>query len=217
MEYSRSMTGGEHASRTEVFPEALDLEALSDDEIEAMLFENDVQDSSTPWNLPTLTGLSLILVGVIYLLQELGLWNGLDVSVLASMLPWLAGVFIILLGFGVLSWRPFRKKKPALKRRPEAPSEKAEEAAKPKEKAGKNRITKSATDKKIAGVCAGLAEYMNVDVTLVRIAVVFGTIISGGPPFIAAYLALMYVMPDPEPLAPSERAHVTRDHPEANI
>ena len=208
------MTGREETSRIEVFPEELDLEALSDDEIEAMLFENDVQDSSNPWNLPTLAGLSLILVGVVYLLQELGLWNGVDVSVLASMLPWLAGVFIIFLGFGVLSWRPRRKKKPAIKRSTEMPGAKAKETSGQKEK---NRITKSATDKKIAGVCAGLAEYMNVDVTLVRIAFVFGTIVSGGPPFIAAYLALMYVMPNPEPLAPSERARVIPDHPEDNI
>jgi phage shock protein PspC (stress-responsive transcriptional regulator) len=32
------------------------------------------------------------------------------------------------------------------------------------------RLTRSATDVKIAGVCGGLAEYFNVDSTLVRLA-----------------------------------------------
>ena len=210
MEYSRSLTGQEPASRTEVFPEEIDLEALSDEEVEAMLFGDEAQDSSHSWNLPTVAGLSMILVGVVYLLQELGLWNGIDVSVLASMLPWLAGVFIILLGFGVLSWHPGRKKKPPLKESAEAPTGEAAEATRKKEE--KSRITKSATDKKIAGVCAGLADYINIDVTLVRIAFVFGTIVSGGPPFIAAYLALMYVMPNPDPMTPLQGAHATGDH-----
>ncbi|MDP9340450.1 MAG: PspC domain-containing protein [Acidobacteriota bacterium] len=31
------------------------------------------------------------------------------------------------------------------------------------------RLTRSSTDKKIAGVCGGLAEYFDLDLTLVRI------------------------------------------------
>ncbi len=40
------------------------------------------------------------------------------------------------------------------------------------------KLYKSNTDKKLDGVCAGIAEYLNIDVTIVRliwaIAVVFG-------------------------------------------
>lgn len=31
------------------------------------------------------------------------------------------------------------------------------------------RLTRSSTDRKIAGVCAGMAEYFNIDPTIVRI------------------------------------------------
>ena len=42
------------------------------------------------------------------------------------------------------------------------------------------RLTRSATDKKIAGVCGGLAEYFSVDAALVRLLWVIVSIIAGG-------------------------------------
>lgn len=42
------------------------------------------------------------------------------------------------------------------------------------------RLTRSTTDKKIAGVCGGLARYFGLDVTVIRIiflvALIFGTL-----------------------------------------
>lgn len=42
------------------------------------------------------------------------------------------------------------------------------------------RLTRSTTDKKIAGVCSGLARYFGLDVTVIRIiflvALIFGTL-----------------------------------------
>ena len=60
------------------------------------------------------------------------------------------------------------------------------------------RLTRSQTDGKIAGVCAGLADYFEVDVVLVRLAwvvlaIVPGFIIGG----VLAYLAAWLVMPEP--------------------
>lgn len=175
----------------------VDLEQLSDEEIESLLFSDEPERATGPWNLSTVSGLSLILVGVVYLLQELGLWSGVDVSVLAGMMPWVAGVFIILLGFGVLSWRPSSRTSRTLPTADTAGSEEQQN-----EKASSNRLTKSADDKKLAGVCAGIAEYLGLDPTLVRIAFVFGTVVSGGPPFLAAYLALIFVLPKPKPPSP---------------
>ena len=60
----------------------LDLESLSDEELESMLFEEPEEKSNGIWNLPSMAGLSLILVGVAYILQELNLWQGFpDMSV----------------------------------------------------------------------------------------------------------------------------------------
>jgi phage shock protein C len=55
--------------------------------------------------------------------------------------------------------------------------------------------------KKIAGVCAGFARYLDVDVTLVRIIWVILTVIPPVPGLIA-YIVCMFAMPkDPLPLA----------------
>lgn len=51
----------------------------------------------------------------------------------------------------------------------------------------------SSTDKKIGGVCGGIAEYLNVDSTFVRLLFVLGFLL-GGFTFIA-YITLWIVAP----------------------
>jgi phage shock protein C len=71
------------------------------------------------------------------------------------------------------------------------------------------RLSRSRTNVKIAGVCAGLANYLDVDVVLVRAAwvvlsIVPGAIIGG----VIAYVAAWLVMPEstePEPLPQGRR------------
>jgi phage shock protein C len=50
----------------------------------------------------------------------------------------------------------------------------------------------------IAGVCGGLAEYSVLDPTLVRVAYVIVSIITGLIPGILAYIILMFLMPPPD-------------------
>lgn len=61
------------------------------------------------------------------------------------------------------------------------------------------RRTKFYLDKregKIMGVCAGLADYTGVDLTLVRVGVVLLTVFALGPVSIVAYLVLGWVASD---------------------
>lgn len=198
-------------SPLEVGETSLDLDDITDEDLDTLFFEEDDEQQSI-WNVPTVSGLALILVGIIYLLSEMGVWSGLDVTFLASTLPIIGGVLIILLGFGVLSWRPKRKKKEKKKKKAiDAETGKQKVVEEPKRKRKKKkRLTRSRTDKKIFGVCGGIADYLNIDATLVRIAFVIGTIASGGP-FILAYLALAYIMPQEDPLLPEERIRIIRD------
>lgn len=53
----------------------------------------------------------------------------------------------------------------------------------------------SSTDKKLAGVCGGLAEYYSVDSTLVRLAWALVTIFSGGLG-IFGYIVAMVIIPN---------------------
>jgi phage shock protein C len=204
----------------------VDLESLSDEELEDLLFDEPEQESRGLFALPTIAGLSLILVGVGYIFQELGLWSsGFDFGTLVGMLPWLAGILIILLGFGVLSWGPKRRKKEKQKIKvKKAVETKAPEGKKkrvvvekvktpPKEIPSmgdkRKRLIKS-RDKKLAGVCAGIGEYFNLDPTLVRIAFVIGTVATQGG-FMLAYLLLSFIMPNPEPVSNEERITIIRD------
>jgi len=62
---------------------------------------------------------------------------------------------------------------------------------------------RSAKHKMIAGVCGGLAEYFDLDPTIVRVGYVLISIISVAFPGILAYIVLMFVMPPPDPAAPA--------------
>lgn len=186
-----------------------DLESLSDEELEDFLFEEPQEESKGLFNLPTIAGLSLIVVGLAYIFQQLGVLTGFDLGALIAMLPWLAGVLIILLGFGVLSWRPSRKKKRVKKAFDQSTGKKKVVVDVPVDKNKKKRLIKS-KNKKIAGVCAGIAEYFNLDPTLVRIAFVIGTIFTQGS-FLLAYFILSVVMPKPTQKALEERITIIRD------
>ncbi len=57
------------------------------------------------------------------------------------------------------------------------------------------RLYKSSTDKKLDGVCAGIAEYCNIDPTLVRLGYAAVTIFSAFVPGVIAYLVASMIMP----------------------
>lgn len=64
------------------------------------------------------------------------------------------------------------------------------------EAAGARRLTRSVSDRKIAGVCGGLAEYFNLDPTVVRVAWAVLTVVPGGIVLgVVAYLVGWFIMP----------------------
>jgi phage shock protein C len=66
---------------------------------------------------------------------------------------------------------------------------------------GRKRLVRSRTNRKIAGVCAGFAEYFDLDVTLVR---VIWLVLLFWPPCIGllAYLVAWIVMPEEPEMHP---------------
>lgn len=58
------------------------------------------------------------------------------------------------------------------------------------------RITKSKNDKVLCGVCGGLAEYFNVDPTLVRLGFALFTIAGGGG--VLGYIIAALIIPEGE-------------------
>ena len=56
------------------------------------------------------------------------------------------------------------------------------------------KLYKSSTDKKLAGVCGGIAEYFNIDSTLVRLDWVLFSLLGGSG--LLAYIIAAIIMPD---------------------
>ena len=56
------------------------------------------------------------------------------------------------------------------------------------------KLYRSNSDKKIAGVCAGLAKYLNIDVTLIRL--IWALVVICGGAGLLAYLICALVIPE---------------------
>jgi phage shock protein C len=64
----------------------------------------------------------------------------------------------------------------------------------------RKRLVRSSTDKKIAGVCAGLADYFDLDVTIIRVVWLLAVLCAGTG--VLVYLILWIALP----LAPTATA-----------
>ena len=58
------------------------------------------------------------------------------------------------------------------------------------------KLYRSATDKKIAGVCGGLAEYLEIDATVIRL-IFLVMLVFGIAPIVLVYLIMWIIMPEP--------------------
>lgn len=58
------------------------------------------------------------------------------------------------------------------------------------------QLTKSTYDKKIAGVCGGIAEYFGVDATVIRVGFVVLSLLSAAFPGLLVYFVLWLIMPN---------------------
>jgi phage shock protein C len=70
------------------------------------------------------------------------------------------------------------------------------------------KLYRSRTDRMLGGVCGGLAAYLNMDVTVVRLIAV-ATILLPGPSIIA-YLLAWIIVPEEPWIAASERDNPAR-------
>ena len=72
---------------------------------------------------------------------------------------------------------------------------------------GRKRLVRSSTDKKLGGVCAGLADYFDLDPTIIRICWLLAFLCAGVG--LLAYVILWIALP----LAPTGLAHVSTAAP----
>jgi len=63
-------------------------------------------------------------------------------------------------------------------------------------------LIRSRSNRKIAGVCAGFGEYLDLDISLVRILWVFVTLMAGVFPGVVAYVLAWIIVPEESVLHP---------------
>ena len=106
-------------------------------------------------------------------------------------------IFTVALGIGIgyFALQALKKNNDA-NREEEFEAEENTEAAETTRPVGTKRLSRSATDKKLAGVCGGIAEYFGVDSTIIRL--VFALLVVGWGTGIAAYIVAALVLPEAE-------------------
>jgi phage shock protein C len=74
------------------------------------------------------------------------------------------------------------------------------------------RLYRSTEERMFAGVCGGIAEYLDVDPTLVRLVFVALTLLGGGPGLVI-YIVLMLIVPE----RPPEESPVEEEEPAESL
>jgi phage shock protein C len=174
------------------------------------------------WNMQTILGLGFIFLTLSFLLQGvlsgIGLVPGLNLDSLMGALPVIGGILVVVIGFGFFTRERKQKKirKREKKRRKHqmysnigtqgttasAQSSRrssgfrtaASVEAEPYALRQHKKLTRSRTDKKMFGVCGGIANYFGVSATFVRLMFVIATLLGYGFPIIL-YLAMAIVVP----------------------
>ncbi|MBU8908658.1 PspC domain-containing protein [Desertibacillus haloalkaliphilus] len=60
------------------------------------------------------------------------------------------------------------------------------------------RLYRTQDDRKLAGVCGGIARYFNMDPTILRIIIIVLALVTGFFPFVIGYIAAIFIVPNEE-------------------
>lgn len=187
--------------------------------------QEEKKEEAQIWNFATIAGIAMFFVGMVYVIQMMGLGLGPDLAGLLELMPLVGGVLVTLVGFGFLVGDRKREKKNrgTRKRGSETidfnPKGDATDfsldndleggsSRKSGSQAGNfdfddyalskpKKLYKSRTDRKWMGVCGGLAKYFGISSTVIRLLFVIFTLAGWGTP-ILAYVGLAIVL-DKEP------------------
>ena len=131
-----------------------------------------------------LLGIVLVVIGALILL---GNFDVLPWQLWRWSIPWeiMWGIFLILIGAMLM-----------VSRRGASEAETGqEEIGKAEERGAPKRLFRTRKDRRIAGVCGGIADYFGMDATIVRLAWVLGTIASVGTG-VLVYFVMAIVVPE---------------------
>lgn len=172
------------------------LDLLTDDEIETILFEEEILKPPGPFNFSAIAGLLLLGVGMTHVVLSL-FGTGLDVGIL-GILAFVAGLLVFRMGLAKKKQKKMRlsrrRKRKMVARKKARPKASAHPLGMPKHLG----LYKSKKEKMLFGVCGGLARRFGLEATLIRIVFAAATLLSGGWLGAVVYIVLALSMSDPE-------------------
>lgn len=129
--------------------------------------------------LPFALGVVLVIFGILWAADEFGIIHNFSFGF--NIFPWRLFWPLLFIFFGVYLLA--------------SQTSVASRAKEVRNWAKDNRLSRSSTDKKLAGVCGGLARQWELDPTIVRLAFAFGIFISFGFGMIL-YIVLAIILPE---------------------
>lgn len=178
-----------------------DLEAALDD----FLREHEPPQKVNLFNFKTIVGMGMLFVTSLFLIQQLFPWFGLTVGTqLVDLLPFIGGIMVALIGLGMFSGQ---KKEKRTKTKFVPTSEKTITLSdlndvtildnyaltQPK------KLFRSGKDKRLYGVCGGIAKYFGLNPFAVRLLWAILTLSSGGF-MVPMYILMVIIMPKEPPM-----------------
>lgn len=179
---------------------------IEDEELEATL-DQFVEDDGVPekkrkrLNFPIIAGGVFLVSAIIIGLREFTGASGAGDRELLSFLVFLGGILVFAMGLGIAGvknkrkWKHRRKssKKKASTTFDSSTEKKQTETLDQYGLKKKKKLFRSSSNSMLFGVCGGIAEYFNIDPTIVRIAFAISTIYYGSS--IILYLILAIILP----------------------
>ncbi len=217
-----------HQSATQSIDPFMDIDERKLHQTMEDFLEEEEKEETNIWNFATIAGLAMFFVGMLYVIQLIGLSWGPDLSGFINAMPLIGGILVTFVGFGYFVGD--RKKVKQAQKEKKRKQKRAKEYDFNFEKEEKKDFTldndlgekksqkeysedkyrfdryafrqskklyKSRSDKKIAGVCGGLAKYFGISSTVVRLLFVITLFAGSGMSFLI-YIALAIVL-DKEP------------------
>lgn len=146
-------------------------------------------------NVATVAGGAMLVTTFLYFLQSMGLFGGPSLNPFINIFPFLGVLLVALIGFGFFTRNRKKKIKKGRKNKKDYAYKTADKDSKIDDYGLRvqKRLMRSSTDKKIFGVCGGIAKHFGLDPTLVRIIFAIAIFFYGVP--LAIYILLAIFMP----------------------
>lgn len=158
---------------------------LNPEETSATGVEPIIKDKSLFW------GSLLIILGLFFLFRQTGIWYGFDFWRIPWQMVW--AFFLIAVGGYML----YNRKK----------TEDSDEQTEGSSTITSKKLYRSKEQKMFAGVCGGIAEYFDIDVSIVRILWAIVTIASAGIGLLV-YILMVIIFPETPEDVDDKKIHV---------